>query len=100
MECDCFWSKSSALGNTKPTKTELRAQRMGTERPGSFWGYSELFLNPFMLLHESKIYSFLLLSGILLLIHSPVGGVGEIKKAGQEKRPLYNNRRTESTLDY
>lgn len=40
-----------------------------------------------MLLHESKIYSFLLLSGILLLIHSPVGGAGEAKKAGQEKDP-------------
>lgn len=40
MEYDYFWSKSSALGNTKPTKTEMRARRMGTERPGSFWGYS------------------------------------------------------------
>lgn len=72
--------------NTKPTKTEVRAQRMRTERPGSFGGYSVIIFKS-ILLQESKIYSFLLLSGILLLLHSPAGVVGEIKKAGQEKDP-------------
>lgn len=44
MEYDCFWSKSSALGNTKTTKADMTAQRMETEGPASLLGYRVIIL--------------------------------------------------------
>ena len=59
----------------------------GAVRPSWLLGSSVIILKPIHATAWIKNSFFSIADGILLFIHSPVGGVKEVKKSGQEKDP-------------